>query len=76
MRVIINLDDDLVTGLEQVAPARSRLRSEFIRTAIQKALWEREEEATAAAYARQPDSADEAYLDARVWEVGIEDEEG
>jgi hypothetical protein len=36
--------------------------------AIRKALWEVEERATAEAYARQPDSPDEAYFEARVWE--------
>ena len=62
--------DEVAKRLEQVAPARSRQRSDFIRMAIRKALWEREEHATAAAYRRQPDSAADAYVDARVWEPG------
>ena len=40
---------------EQVAPGRSRKRSAFIRTAIQKSLWEIEEEKTRAAYLADPD---------------------
>ena len=69
-KVLIEIDDDVARQLEEVAPARSRKRSDFIRMAIRKALWEREEHATAAAYRRQPDSAADAYVDARVWEPG------
>jgi len=54
--------------LDRVAPARSRGRSEFVRAALRKALWELEEKATAEAYRRQPDSAGDAYVDAAVWE--------
>jgi hypothetical protein len=67
-QLLVELDDDVAARLEQVAPSRSRRRSEFIRSAIRRALWELEEQATAAAYRRQPDSAAEAYLDARTWE--------
>jgi hypothetical protein len=52
-----------------VAPERSRRRSEFIRMAIRKALWEEQERATAEAYRRQPDSSSDAYLDPRTWEA-------
>jgi len=69
-QLLVEIDDDMATQLERVAPTRSRRRSEFIRTAIRRALWELEERATARAYARQPDSAKEAYLDATVWEAG------
>jgi predicted transcriptional regulator len=65
---LIEVDDDVAAHLERVAPARSRRRSEFIRLAIRKALWEEEERATAEAYRRQPDSVADAYLDAAVWE--------
>jgi predicted transcriptional regulator len=66
-QLLIELEDDEAERLEQVAPARSRKRSEFIRAAIRRALWDLEERATAEAYGRLPDSAD-AYLDARAWE--------
>jgi predicted transcriptional regulator len=68
-QLLIEIDEDMAAQLERVAPTRSRRRSEFIRTAIRRALWDLEERATAEAYARQPDSG-EAYLDATVWEAG------
>jgi len=67
-RILIEIDGDLEARLERVAPARSRRRSEFIRAAIRRALWEVEEQATAEAYRRQPDSADDAWIDPRTWE--------
>ena len=66
--LLIELDPDTAARLEQVAPSRSRRRSEFIRAAIRRALWELEERATEAAYLRQPDSAEDAYVDPAVWE--------
>ena len=68
-QLLIEIDEDMATQLERVAPTRSRRRSEFIRAAIRRALWELQERATAEAYARQPDSAKEAYLDAAAWET-------
>jgi predicted transcriptional regulator len=65
--VLIDLDDDVAAALERVAPGRSRRRSEFIRNAIRRALWELEEQATAAAYRRQPDTS-AAYVSREVWE--------
>ena len=65
--LLVEVDDELAGRLERVAPARSRRRSEFVRAAILKALWEVEEQATAEAYARQPDSPD-AEFDPAVWE--------
>lgn len=67
-QVIVELDDETVERLEQVAPGRSRRRSEFIRAAIRTALWEAEEKLTAEAYRRQPDIGD-AYFDPQVWEA-------
>jgi Arc/MetJ-type ribon-helix-helix transcriptional regulator len=68
-QILIEIDKDMATQLERVAPTRSRRRSEFIRAAIRRALWELEERGTAQAYARQPDSAKEMYLDVTVWEA-------
>jgi hypothetical protein len=68
-QILIELDAESLLALERVAPARSRRRSEFIRMAIRKALWEREEQATAEAYRLQPDSADDAHFDASDWEA-------
>jgi predicted transcriptional regulator len=66
--IIIELDDEVAERIERVAPGRSRQRSEFIRNAIRKALWEIEEQATAEAYRRQPDAAEPPYFDSAVWE--------
>jgi len=68
-QVLIELDDDIASKLERVAPGRARRRSEFIRAAIRRALWELEEQATAEAYRKHPDSAADTYMDAGVWEA-------
>ena len=67
-QLLIEVDDETFARLEQIAPARSRRRSAFIRTAIQKAIGDVQERATAEAYRRVPDSADDAWFDPRVWE--------
>ncbi len=67
-QILIELEDETLSRLERVAPARSRRRSEFIRSAVNRALWELEEQATAQAYRRLPDTATDAYQDAEVWE--------
>jgi metal-responsive CopG/Arc/MetJ family transcriptional regulator len=67
-QLLVEIEDELAERLEEVAPTRSRRRSEFIRRAIRKAIWELEEQETAAAYARMPDSAEEVYVDPSVWE--------
>lgn len=66
--LIVELDDEVAAKIEQVAPGRTRQRSEFIRNAIRKALWELEEQATAEAYRNQPDTAESAYINPDVWE--------
>ena len=66
--LIVELDDEVAAKLERVAPGRARLRSEFIRNAVRKALWEIEEQATAEAYRQQPDSAEDSYLNPDMWE--------
>jgi hypothetical protein len=67
--LIVELDDDSAEQLERIAPGKSRQRSEFIRSAIRKALWEIEEHATAEAYGQQPDSASDVLIDPGLWEV-------
>ena len=66
--MLIELDDDVAARLEQVAPGRSRRRSEFVRMAVRRALWELDEQATAQAYQRAPDVAAEAHWDPGLWE--------
>lgn len=65
--LLVEVDDDLASRLERVAPARSRRRSEFIRRATLMALWAAEEQATAEAYRRQPDGP-AAPPDPAVWD--------
>ncbi len=65
---LIELDDETAAQLEAVAPARSRRRSEFVRAAIRKALWDMRERAIEAGYARTPD-AEPAYFESAVWEL-------
>jgi predicted transcriptional regulator len=67
-QLLVEVDEGTWARLEQVAPARSRRRSIFIRAAIHKAICEAQERATAEAYGRIPDSADDAWFDPRVWE--------
>ena len=66
-KLLVELDDDLAQRLEEVAPSSSRRRSEFIRKAIRKAIWELEEQATADAYRRQPDTQSDADFDPDTW---------
>lgn len=67
--LIVELDDEVAEKIERVAPGRARQRSEFIRNAIRKALWEIEEAATAEAYRQQPDITEPAYINPEVWEA-------
>jgi predicted transcriptional regulator len=68
-QLVIEIEPEIAARLERVAPSRSRRRSEFIRRAIRRALWELEEEATARAYREQPDAAVDLCCDARLWEA-------
>ena len=67
-QLLVEIDESTFKKLEQIAPARSRRRSAFIRAAIQKAILEDFERATAEAYRKVPDSADDAWFDPAVWE--------
>jgi predicted transcriptional regulator len=67
MQVLIDLEPDMLRRIEQIAPARSRKRSAFIRAAIQKALWELEEQKTRRAYEAEPDREPVAF-DPEAWE--------
>jgi metal-responsive CopG/Arc/MetJ family transcriptional regulator len=67
-QIIVELDDETTRQLNKVAPPRSRKRSEFIRAAIRKALWEQEEQQTRAAYLAEPDDSDPVYFDPDAWE--------
>jgi hypothetical protein len=67
-QILVEVDDRTAAELERVAPARSRQRSEFIRRALRRALWDEEERATREAYLRRPDDS-EPHFEARAWEA-------
>ena len=64
-QILLELDDETATRLDEVAPARGR--SEFIRNAIRRALNELQERGTEAAYRLKPDT-EPVYFDAKVWD--------
>jgi predicted transcriptional regulator len=69
-QLLVEIDDQTALELERVAPARSRMRSEFIRRAIRRALWDEEERATRDAYLQQPD--EEAVVhELETWELPV-----
>src|SRR3954467_8545197 len=51
-QIILSLDDVLAEQLDRVAPARSRQRSEFIRQAIKRAIYELSEHSMIDAFTR------------------------
>lgn len=68
-QVLVEIDDQTAAELERVAPARSRQRSEFIRRALRRALWDEEERRTREAYLRSPDADGTAYFEPEAWEA-------
>jgi len=68
-QIILEIDDALARELEAVAPSRARKRSEFIRRALRQALDAEAERRMREAYANQPDSPDDVYLDPAAWEA-------
>lgn len=66
--LLIELDPETAALLDKVALRGSRRRAEFICAAIRRAAWDLEENATEAAYRRQPDSAEDVHLDPAMWD--------
>jgi predicted transcriptional regulator len=58
--VLIELDEPTYRALNHVAPAAKRVRAQFIRDAIRKAIREAEYERIRLAYQAYPDSEAEA----------------
>jgi hypothetical protein len=52
--ILVELDDRCARDLERVAPSKKRMRAEFIRLAIRRAIDRALEPATAAAYRAHP----------------------
>jgi len=57
---LIQLDEQTLVALNRVAEPGKRKRSEFVRQAIRKAIRQAEFRAMREAYARNPDSAQDA----------------
>ena len=70
-QILVEIDTDLVKELERVVPAKRRKRSEFIRLAIRKALWDVQERKTQKAYIQIPDSDEPIYFDPNLWETRL-----
>jgi len=58
--LLVQLDEPTYRALNRIAPAATRQRAEFVRSAIRKAIRESEEERTRRAYLAKPDSESEA----------------
>ena len=58
--VLVQLDDATYKALNQIAPAATRQRTEFMRRAVKEALRRREYARMREAYRKHPDSAAEA----------------
>jgi hypothetical protein len=65
-QILVQVSEQMLSALEKVAPGKSRLRSRFIRLAIERALMEVRDIRTREAYARAPDE-DVDWFDPRVW---------
>ena len=68
-RILIEVDDQTAAELERIVPARSRRRSEFVRSALRRALWDEEERRTRDAYLNAPDKKADVYVDAGAWDA-------
>lgn len=64
--VLIQLDNETLAQLDQVAPPRNRARSEFIRRAIKSALHRSEFDRMRESYLREP----QVFEDGGDWELG------
>lgn len=64
-QILIQLDDATAARLEEVAPGKSRKRSEFLRGVIARGVQDALERKTREAYERWPDAA--PAFDAAEW---------
>ncbi|HEY2409498.1 MAG TPA: hypothetical protein VGI10_26005 [Polyangiaceae bacterium] len=67
-QILIELDDRLSRDLERVAPARERVRAEFVRRAIRVAIDIALDRATGRAYARTPLARASTTADLAGWD--------
>jgi hypothetical protein len=66
--ILIELDDRCALELERVAPAKKRLRAEFVRLAIRRAVDLALDRATEEAYRKKPEGEALAAEDLTGWD--------
>jgi predicted transcriptional regulator len=66
--ILVELDDRCARDLERVAPAKKRMRAEFVRLAIRQAIDLALEGATARAYLARPLALEAAPADLVGWD--------
>lgn len=66
--ILVELDDRCARDLERVAPAKKRMRAEFIRLAVRRAVDLALDRATAEAYVEQPFAEGVAEHDLAGWD--------
>jgi hypothetical protein len=69
-RILIELDDLVARDLERVAPAKSRMRAQFVRMAVRQAIDRALDRATASAYGASPLSGELSEEDLAGWDKG------
>jgi hypothetical protein len=67
-QILVELDDRCARELERVAPAKKRMRAEFIRYAIQRAIDLALDRSTEEAYCGAPFSGEVAPSDLASWD--------
>ncbi len=67
-RILVELDDRCARDLERVAPAKKRMRAEFVRLAIRHAIDRALDRATEQAYRAQPLADDVTPADLLGWD--------
>jgi Arc/MetJ-type ribon-helix-helix transcriptional regulator len=66
--ILVQLDDRCARDLEAVAPAKKRLRAEFVRLAVREAIDRVLDRGTEQAYRRQPVSGELTAADMLGWD--------
>jgi hypothetical protein len=67
-RILVELDDACARDLERVAPSKKRLRAEFIRLAVRRAVDLALDRATQDAYRKAPLDAGPSAADVSGWD--------
>lgn len=68
-QILIEIDDRCARDLERVAPAKKRVRAEFIRLALRQAIDSALDRSTEAAYQKRPMTAGLTSADLLGWDM-------